>query len=159
MEIVVAITENFVIGANGDMPWHLPADLCHFKAITSNGAIVMGRRTWDSIGRPLPNRINIVLTRQKDLMIEGATIVHSLDEAIRAAEGKRLFIIGGGEIYLQALPLATTMHITRIHTTVEGDTFFPTFDGNEWELAEATHWIADEKNCHDLTFELWRNKQ
>ncbi|MGY8752576.1 MAG: dihydrofolate reductase [Phycisphaerales bacterium] len=158
MEIVVAITENFVIGANGDMPWHLPADLQHFKAITSGSAIVMGRRTWESIGRPLPNRTNIILTRQEDFKAEGATVVHSLDESVEVAKEQKLFVIGGGEIYTQALSRATAMHITRIHTTLKGDTFFPLFDEEEWERSGVIHRNPDNKNCHALTFELWRSK-
>lgn len=159
MEIVVAITDNFVIGANGDMPWHLPADLQHFKNITSGGAILMGRRTWDSIGRPLPNRKNIVLTRRDDFTDDGATVVHSFEEAINQTEGKPLFVIGGGEIYAIAIGLASTMHITRIHTTLEGDTFFPHFNEDEWELVEEVFRPADDQNCHALTFEKWEKRQ
>ncbi len=159
MEIVVAITENFVIGSDGDMPWHLPADLKHFKKITSGGAIVMGRRTWDSIGRPLPNRKNIVLTRRKDFSVDGATVVHSFEEAINQTEGKPLFVIGGGEIYALAIDVANAMHITRIHTTLEGDTFFPQFGEGTWELVEEIFQPADDLNCHALTFEKWVKRQ
>ena len=155
MEIVVAMTDNFVIGANGDMPWHLPADLRHFKKLTSGGAIVMGRRTWESIGEPLPNRKNIVITNQSEYEANGATVVHSLDEAVQEAEEFRLFIIGGGEIYKAALDCATSLHITRIHTSIEGDTFFPKFDKANWRLIESTYRPSDSGNCHDLTFELW----
>ncbi len=155
MEIVVAMTDNFVIGANGEMPWHLPADLQHFKKLTSDGAVVMGRRTWESIGKPLPNRKNIVITRQDVYEANGATVVHSLDDALQAAEERRLFIIGGGEIYKAALVLATSLHITRIHTTIDGDTFFPKFDKTNWNLTASTVRPADASNCHDLTFESW----
>ncbi len=159
MEIVVAMTDNFVIGANGEMPWHLPADLQHFKKLTSGGAIVMGRRTWESIGRALPNRTNIVITRQEGYEAIGATVVHSLDDAMNEVGTQRLFIIGGGEIYKSALGLATSLHITRIHTTIEGDTFFPNFDTNVWSLAESLNRAADDQNCHKLTFELWSKSQ
>ena len=159
MEIVVAMTDNFVIGANGDMPWHLPADLQHFKKLTSGGAIVMGRRTWESIGRALPNRTNIVITRQEGYEAIGATVVHSLDDAMNEVGTQRLFIIGGGEVYKSALELATSLHITRIHTTIEGDTFFPNFDTNVWSLAESLNRAADDQNCHKLTFELWSKSQ
>ncbi len=155
MEIVVAMTDNFVIGANGDMPWHLPADLQHFKKLTSGGAIVMGRRTWESIGRPLPNRKNIVVTKQCEYEASGATVVHSLDEAFQAADELRLFIIGGGEMYKAALKSATLLHITRIHTVVDGDTFFPEFDKANWNLTDSTSRPADLENCHNLTFESW----
>lgn len=155
MEIVVAMTDNFVIGANGDMPWHLPADLQHFKKLTTGGAVVMGRRTWESIGRPLPNRTNIVITRQNDYEANGATTVHSLDDAVMFVPKQRVFVIGGGEIYKMAFPFATALHITRIHTTCDGDTYFPTFDTANWSLTKATPRPADEQNSYDLTFELW----
>jgi dihydrofolate reductase len=155
MEIVVAMTDNFVIGANGDMPWHLPADLQHFKKLTSGGAIVMGRRTWESIGRPLPNRKNIIVTRQDGFRADGATVVHSLDEAVQAASGKKLFIIGGGEIYKSSLDRATLLHITRIHTTIDGDTYFPEVDTSSWKLCASTNRPSDSNNCHSMTFESW----
>jgi dihydrofolate reductase len=159
MEIVVAMTDNFVIGLNGEMPWHLPADLQHFKKLTSDAAIVMGRRTWESIGRALPNRTNIVITRQEGYEASGATVVHSLDDAMKEAGNQKVFIIGGGEIYKSALELATSLHITRIHTTIEGDTFFPNFDTDVWSLAESFNRAADDQNCHELTFELWSKSQ
>jgi dihydrofolate reductase len=159
MEIVVAITDNFVIGASGKMPWHLPADLQHFRKITSGSAIVMGRRTWDSIGSPLPDRKNIVLTRQKGFAFDGATVVHSFEEALNQAEDNCLFVIGGGEIYALAINFASAMYITRIHTTIEGDTFFPQFNEEAWELVEETFRPADDRNCHALTFEKWVKRQ
>jgi dihydrofolate reductase len=155
MELVVAMTDNFVIGANGEMPWHLPADLQHFKTLTSGSAVAMGRRTWESIGRPLPNRTNIVISRQRNYDAIGGTVVHSLEDAIRFAPEQRVFVIGGGEIYKAALPFATALHITRIHTSIDGDTFFPEFDTANWSLARAKRRPADDENCHDLTFELW----
>jgi dihydrofolate reductase len=155
MELVVAMTDNFVIGANGDMPWHLPADLRHFKKLTSGGAIVMGRRTWESIGRPLPNRTNIVLSRQEGYEAIGATVVHSIEEAEGVAIGLRLFVIGGGEMFKATIELATSLHITRIHTTLDGDTYFPEFDTLHWALTDSAQRPADGENCHDLTFELW----
>ena len=150
------MTDNFVIGANGDLPWHLPADLQHFKEITSGGTIVMGRKTWESIGRPLPNRLNIVITRQTNYKASGATVVSSIDEGIKVSKNNRTYIIGGGEIYRVALPLATKLHITQIHTTIEGDTYFPEIDESNWKLTESINRPSDTNNCFDLTFETWR---
>jgi dihydrofolate reductase len=158
MELIVAITDNFVIGANGVMPWHLPADLQHFKKITSGHAIAMGRRTWDSIGKPLPNRLNIVITRQAEYKAVGATVVHSLEDAKQIAEERKLFVIGGGEIYRSAMEDVSLMHITRIHTTIDGDTFFPKLDELVWERISALQRPADENNSHDLSFEVWSKR-
>ena len=159
MEIVAAITDNFIIGQDGDMPWYLPADLAHFKSLTSGHAIAMGRRTWESIGRPLPNRLNIVITRQKHYEADGATIVYSIEEATRKAAGHRLFIIGGGEMYALAMPYASRLHLTRIRTTLEGDTVFPQFDDSQWALEESVDQAADDLNPFDMTFETWARVQ
>ena len=156
MEIIVAMTDNYVIGANGDMPWHLPADLQHFKEITSGGAIIMGRRTWESIGRPLPNRLNIVITRKTNYEAIGATVASSIDEGIKVAKNIRTFIIGGGEIYRAVLPLAKKLHITRIHATIDGDTYFPEIDESSWQLTDSVDRPSDTNNCYDLAFETWR---
>ncbi len=155
MEIVAAITNNFIIGQDGDMPWHLPADLAHFKSLTSGHAIAMGRRTWESIGRPLPNRHNIVVTRQEQYEADGATVVHSIEEAAQAAADQRLFIIGGGEMYALVMREATHLHLTRIHTTLEGDTSFPLIDESRRVLQESVGRAADDQNQFDLTFETW----
>ncbi len=159
MEIVAAITDNFVIGKGGDMPWHLPADLTHFKTLTTGHTIAMGRRTWESIGRALPNRLNIVITRQEHYEVDGATIVHSIKEATQEAAGKRLFIIGGGEMYALAMPETNRLHLTRIHTTIEGDTYFPQIDDSQWTLEESVDRAADDQNPFDLTFETWSRMQ
>ena len=156
MEIVVAMTNNNVIGQNGDMPWHLPADLAHFKKLTSGHAIVMGRRTWESIGRPLPNRVNIVITRKVDYEAEGATVVHSLKDGVTAAGDHRLFVIGGGEIYKEALPLSSCLHITRLNTRLEGDTYFPEIDESARWCKNSVNRPADDKNQYDLIFETWK---
>ena len=159
MEIVAAITKNFIIGQDGDMPWHLPADLAHFKSLTSGHAIAMGRRTWESVGRPLPNRHNIVITRQEQFLADGATVVGSIEEAIQEAAGQRLFIIGGGEMYTLVMQEATHLHLTRIHATLEGDTSFPLIDASRWVLEESVDRAADEQNKFDLTFETWATVQ
>lgn len=155
MEIVVAMTSNHVIGQNGDMPWHLPADLVHFKELTSGHAIIMGRRTWESICKPLPNRLNIVVTRQKDYAAEDVTVVHSLEEGIVAAGIQRIFLVGGGEMYKEALPIASKMHITRIDALIDGDTKFPEIDESIWQCKSRVNRSADEKNPYDLVFETW----
>ena len=155
MEIVVAMTSNHVIGQNGDMPWHLPADLVHFKELTSGHAIIMGRRTWESIGKPLPNRLNIVVTRQKDYAAEDVTVVHSLEDGIVAAGTQRIFLVGGGEMYKEALPIASKMHITRIDALIDGDTKFPEIDESIWQCKSRVNRSADEKNQYDLVFETW----
>ena len=155
MEIVVAMTSNHVIGQNGDMPWHLPADLVHFKELTSGHAIIMGRRTWESIGKPLPNRLNIVVTRQENYAAGDVTVVHSLEDGIVAAGIQRTFLIGGGEMYKEALPIASQMHITRIDALIEGDTKFPEIDESIWQCKSRVNRSADEKNQYDLVFETW----
>ena len=155
MEIVVAMTNNNVIGQDGDMPWHLPADLAHFKKLTSGHVILMGRRTWESIGRVLPNRLNIVITRQKNYIAEGAIVVHSLEEAEKATGDQRIFIIGGGQIYKEALPLSSCLHITRIDATLVGDTSFPNVDESVWFCADKVNHPVDDKNQYELSFETW----
>lgn len=158
MELVVAISENFIIGNNGTMPWHLPADLEHFKSITSSHAILMGRKTFDSIGNPLPNRMNIVLTRQQEFEIDGAIVVHSLEDAKAEVGENRLFLIGGGELFQLFMDEVTAMYITRVHTIVEGDTSFPQINKDIWELESEEKRLRDEKNAFDMTFEKWRRR-
>ncbi len=155
MELIVAITNNFVIGSSGDMPWHLPADLLHFKKITSGNTIVMGRRTWDSIGRALPNRLNVVLTRQSNFRADGARVITELGALKKIDTLGVIFVIGGGELYRLAMPHIEKMHITRIDTTIEGDTFFPTFDVTEWTLEKVEARPKDSENAFDLSFETW----
>lgn len=157
MELIVAITENNVIGFMGDMPWHLPADLAHFKSITSGHAVLMGRKTWDAIGKPLPNRLNIVLSRQ-NVLLEGAIVVSSIEEALQKAGDQKLIVIGGGEIYRATMECISTMHVTRIHTSLEGDTHFPQIDTEVWALIQREKRPADDKNTFALTFELWQRK-
>jgi len=140
LALVVAMNPQRVIGVNGDLPWRIPEDLRHFKRITMGHAILMGRVTWDSIGRPLPGRKNIVITRNTDLSLEGAHVVHSLDDAIalaRASGDAEPCIIGGAGIYRLALPLVTTIHLTEVDREVEGDTFFPDLATHEWEQVDS----------------------
>ncbi len=153
ISIIVAVDENNGIGKNNQLPWHLPADLKHFKNITTGHPIIMGRKTFDSIGKPLPNRRNIVLTRQKDLKIEGAEVFSSIDEAIEACAGQNeIFIAGGAEIFKQSLQKSTKLYLTIIGHTFDADTWFPEIDQNRWIEVERTEHEPDEKNAYPYTF-------
>lgn len=133
VSIIVAIAENNVIGNNNQLIWHIPGDLKRFKALTMGHHIIMGRKTWESIGRALPGRTSVVVTHNKNYQAEGAQVVHSLDEAIKfASADSEVFIIGGGELYKQALPLANKLYLTRVHRSYEGDVSFPAINLNEW---------------------------
>lgn len=157
VSIIVAMAENGVIGRDMDLPWHISADLKRFKALTMGHHIVMGRKTFESIGRLLPGRTTVIVTRQPDYQVDGAVIVNSLGAAQAAAtDDSELFIIGGGQIYEIALPLADRLHVTRVHTEVDGDTSFPAIDWDQWELVSAECHGADEKNDYDFTFESYR---
>jgi len=162
ISIIVAITENNIIGKANCMPWHLPADLKFFREKTTGHYIVMGRKTFESIGggRPLPNRVSIIITKQKDYKAEGCLIAHSLEEAIEMAKDQdELFIIGGKQIYDQALAFANKMYITRIHTSIDGDTSFPHYDDSKWEMTSYNERDADEKNAYALSFLVFEKKQ
>ncbi len=133
ISILVAMARNRTIGANNTLPWRCPEDLKRFKALTMGHHIVMGRKTYDSIGKPLPGRITVVVTRNRALRIEGCVMAHSLEEAIAACKGdEEVFIVGGAELYAQALPLAGTLYITEILQDVAGDAHFPEFDITRW---------------------------
>lgn len=138
IHVIVAVAENGVIGRDGAMPWRIPEDLKRFKAITMGHPIAMGRKTWASIGRPLPGRENLVITRQKGFEAPGATVVHSIAEAMehaRARGASDLFAIGGGEIYREVLPFARVAHVTEVHARFEGDATFPHLDPGWREVA------------------------
>jgi dihydrofolate reductase len=138
LAMVVAVGDNGAIGKDGQVPWRVPEDLKHFKNVTMGHAIIMGRKTWDEVGRPLPGRRNLVVTRQADLALEGAEVFHSLEEAIAAARttDDEPHVIGGSTIYEAAMPLATRIHLTEIHRNVEADTYFPPFDRSAWREVE-----------------------
>ncbi|HWJ04585.1 MAG TPA: dihydrofolate reductase [Steroidobacteraceae bacterium] len=153
VSIVVALDERNAIGHAGTLPWRLPEDLKRFKTLTFGKPIVMGRRTWDSIGKPLPGRHNIVVTRQRGLELPGATVVASLDEALRAAgDVPEVCIIGGAEIYRLALPLTDVLHVTRVHATVAADTWFPQLDPAAWTEVACERRPADERHAHAYDF-------
>ncbi len=136
LSILVAMARNRTIGLDNALPWRIPEDMKHFKSLTMGHHMIMGRKTYDSIGRPLPGRTTVVVTRSRDLKIEGCVVAHSLDEAIAACAGDEIFVVGGAEIYAQALPLADTLYVTEIQQDAEGDAHFPEFDKSVWrELA------------------------
>jgi dihydrofolate reductase len=132
--LVAAYADNRVIGDHGRIPWHLPEDFAHFKATTWGGVLVMGRATYDSIGRPLPGRTTIVITRDPHWTAEGVLVAHSLEDALAVAakQGGEVYVVGGTQIYQQALPLATHQILTEVHRTVPGDAQYPEFDTDEW---------------------------
>ncbi len=153
LSLVVAVSENDVIGRDNALPWHLPADLKHFKAITMGKPIVMGRKTYDSIGRPLPGRLNIVISRNRALRIPGVDVVGSFEEALaRAGDAPEVAVIGGAELFRTALPLARRIYLTRVHGNVEGETKFPRLDPKQWREVERSHHPADERHEYAMTF-------
>lgn len=140
--LIAAVANNGVIGKNNALPWHLPEDMKHFKALTTGHAVIMGRKTWESLPpkfRPLPNRLNIVLTRNSSYQAVGATVVNSLDEAVKVGAGGTAFVIGGATLYAQALPLAERLELTEIDAAFPGDAFFPEIDRAQWrEVARSS---------------------
>jgi len=153
VSIIVAMAANGVIGRDNQLPWHLPADLKHFRQTTMGKPILMGRKTWESIGRPLPGRTNIVITRDSAYSAAGCEVVTSIDAAITAAgEQDEVMVIGGAELYRQVLPYTDTIYLTRIHEVFEGDTRFPEIRNSEWHQVERIDCEADEKNTHDYSF-------
>lgn len=158
LAMIVAASENDVIGKEGGLPWRLSADLKRFKKLTMGHHIIMGRKTFDSIGVLLPGRHTVIVTRQTDFQFEGATVVHSIDAAIDHAteKGDQLpFIVGGAEIYRQAMSRVTEIYLTRVHATIEGDTLLPPSDGPGWEQVENERHPADDRNEFDYSFERW----
>jgi dihydrofolate reductase len=162
ISLISAVAENGVIGRNNrqgqpDLPWHLPDDFAFFKRKTSHHPIIMGRKTLEALGKPLPNRLNIVITRNTDFRTDGVTVVHTLDDAIAKAKAgdqnqREIFVIGGAEIYTMALPIATTLYLTEIHRAYEGDAYFPEFDKGQWEEVSRVSHPADER--HEVSFDF-----
>lgn len=153
ISLIAALTTNRVIGRDNTLPWHLPKDLQHFKSLTLGKSIIMGRKTYQSIGRPLPQRHNIIVTRDKHFTATGCTVRHSLQEAINAvAEEKELFIIGGAEIYKQALPVADFLYLTLIHADIPGNIYFPLFSQDDWEEIHREDFLADQNNSYPFSF-------
>lgn len=154
VSLIVAADENNLIGASGAMPWHLPDDLRHFRNMTTGKPIVMGRRTFEAIGRPLPNRDNLILTRNPDYRADGCRVVGAMDEVEQAVAGDcpELMVIGGAQIYALALPAADRIYLTRIHAQFSGDTWFPTIDPDAWEQVSCQHGSVDERNQYPHSF-------
>lgn len=175
ISLIVAVSRNGVIGRDGDMPWHLSSDLKRFKALTTGSPVIMGRKTFESIGRALPGRLNIVITRNYDWDGDGAMRVGSLEAAIELATAHlesaepdpdnpdarladEIFVIGGGEIYAQAMALADMLHVTHVETEVDGDTYFPEIDPGVWEVVEEEDCPAGERDSHAMRFVTYERR-
>lgn len=154
ISLIVAMDQNRVIGKNNKLPWHLPADLQYFKKVTMGHPIVMGRKTFESIGRVLPGRENVIVTRNQEFKAEGCVVLHDIAQIKMFADNheEEVFVIGGAEIFKEILPFTDRLYITEIHETFEGDTFFPEIDENEWDEISSTPGSIDEKNrfAHDF---------
>jgi dihydrofolate reductase len=160
--LVVAHDRNLLIGGNNTLLWHLPDDLQHFKALTTGGAIAMGRLTFDSIGRPLPKRLNLVVSRNTDLVLPGAQVFPSLPAALQFAQQEghdEVFVVGGGTLYAEALPLADRLEITEIDAAYTGDTWFPEYrNAPHWQLTQETHHPADDAHAHAFVFRSYTRR-
>ena len=153
ISLIVAASENNVIGRDGSLPWGLSDDLRRFRTLTMGKQIIMGRKTWESIGRPLPGRFNIVITRDSDFRAEGCEIVGSVDAAVAAAgSAAELMVIGGAEVYRQFLPLARRIYLTRVHTNVDGDSFLPGIEPSDWHEVSRERRYADSRNDYDVSY-------
>ncbi len=157
--MIVAAAENGVIGRNNALPWHLPEDLRYFKRVTMGKPIVMGRKTFESIGRPLPGRTNIVVTRSPDWRAEGVRVVHSLEQALELAAdialidgAEEVMVVGGADIYRTAIPRASRLYLTQVHATVEGDAFLPEIDWRQWREVSRQSFAAGGANPYDYSF-------
>ncbi|SEB39833.1 dihydrofolate reductase [Nitratireductor aquibiodomus] len=162
VELVVAMAQNGVIGRDGDLPWRLSTDLKRFKAITMGKPVIMGRKTWDSIGKPLPGRRNIVVTRQADYTAEGAECVSSLDVALALAAGGEagadVCVIGGGQVYAEAIDKADRLHVTHVDAQIEGDTVFPEIDPEIWEEVSREEVPAGEKDVYATSYVVYQRR-
>ena len=156
LSLIVAMAANGVIGRGGDLPWRLPADLARFRRITMGHVLLMGRRTYESIGRPLPGRTSLVLTRQPSFRPPGVLVASNLDQALaQVADRDEVFVIGGADIYRQTLPRVERLYVTRVLADVDGDVYFPEFDFGQWEQCEDVYRPADEKNGWPVRFQVY----
>jgi dihydrofolate reductase len=156
VSLIVAVADNGVIGRENALPWHLPEDLKRFKRITLGKPVVMGRKTFESIGKPLPGRLNIVMTRAAGYRREGVTVAHDVEGALRAAGAvEEVMIIGGSDLFRLFLPRAMRVYITRVHGDVAGDVYWPALDAGEWHVAQSEEFAADERHAYPMTFESW----
>lgn len=157
---IFAMSENRVIGKDNKIPWYLPADFKHFKNITNGHPIIMGRKTYESIGRPLPNRTNIIITRDKTYKVDGCVVVNSLTAALDTAKSldhEEIFIIGGAEIYKQSMKILNRLYLTIIHANIDGDTFLPELPDANWKEFSKEQHLRDEKNIYDYSFLIYKN--
>lgn len=155
LSLIAAIDEGHLIGSDGGMPWHLPADMKNFRRVTMGKPIIMGRKTYESIGKPLDGRDNIIITRNTDFHVDGCMIARSIEDAIAAAEStgaSEAMVIGGGQLYEQTIERADCLYLTLIRTHLVGDTYFPDYNQYEWEEVSNTEFHADDKNPFDLNF-------
>ena len=160
ISLIVAASTNNVIGAKGDLPWRLSSDLKRFKALTMGKPIVMGRLTYESIGRPLPGRQNIVITRNPDFVAEGCDVVASIDAALDiAADADEVMVIGGSQMYAEFLPRADRIYLTRVQAEVDGDTFLPDLDADQWRQVFTEELEADEVNDYSIEFSVLERNQ
>ncbi|WP_374174771.1 dihydrofolate reductase [Flavobacterium tructae] len=157
--MIAAVAENNALGKNNDLVWHLPNDFKRFKSLTTNHHIIMGRKTFESFPKPLPNRVHVVITRQNDYQPEGCIVVDSIEKAIAICpKNEDSYIIGGGEIYNLGLPYTDIIEVTKVHHTFEADTFFPVINETEWQLVESEENFKDEKHLYDYTYETYIRK-
>ena len=158
--LIAAVAENNALGKNNDLLWHLPNDFKRFKEVTSGHYIVMGRKTFESFPKPLPNRTHVIITRQKDFKHEGCIVVSDIEKAIEACpENEDIYIIGGGEIYTQSIHFADQLDITRVHHSFDADVYFPEINPDIWELTNETFHPKDEKHLFDFTFQTFARKK
>jgi len=156
LSMIVAHADNRIIGKDNDMPWHLPADLAYFKKTTLGKPVIMGRKTYESIGRPLPGRLNIVISRDASYSAQGITTVTSVEQALEAAGNvEEIMVIGGGAIYAHCLPAANRLYVTHINASIDGDTQFPEYDLNVWKKVSSDTRQPDEKNAYELDFAVY----
>lgn len=161
LSLIVALSENGVIGKDGDLPWHLPADLKRVKRLTTGHTLIMGRKTFDSIGRPLPNRRSIVLTRDPSWRHDGVDVAHDFASAVVLAEDAaetEAFVFGGAAVFTEALPRADRLHVTRVHTTIDGDVYFPHWDIGAWRLLSEKRYAADDRHAHAYSFQTYERR-
>lgn len=157
--LIAAVAENNALGKNNDLLWHLPKDFKRFKEITSGHHIIMGRKTFESFPKPLPNRTHVIITRQKEYVCEGCIVVQDLEKAIAVCpKNDDIFVIGGGEIYSQSIHLADQLDITRVHHSFEADVYFPEIDPEIWKLTSEVFNPKDEKHLYDYTFQTFVRK-
>lgn len=154
--MIAAVAENFALGKNNELVWHLPDDFKRFKQLTTNHYIIMGRKTFESFPKPLPNRTHIIITRQKNYSAEGCLVVDNLKDALAIVpKDEDAFVIGGGEIYNLSMPFTDVIELTKVHATFEADTFFPQIDATIWKLVASEYHPKDEKHLFDFTYETY----